>query len=130
LIFWSDSKFSELFSEAKGGKATPKHSCRLSQPFLIPMSSFSPSSENIRVRHIVKGGDHYYMLFNEDGGKIQTHLTFSEKGGFEWLDPKTGRATLGSPLDPVSFGKHEFKLLRMVRNKLGSHGLGTSTGYF
>ncbi len=114
LIFWSDSKFSELFSEAKVARS-PEALLSAIEALSDPDVILSPSSENIRVRHIVKGGDHYYMLFNEDGGEIQAHLTFSEKGDFEWLDPKTGQATLGSPLDPVSFEKHEFKLLRMVR---------------
>jgi hypothetical protein len=114
LIFWKDSEFSGLFKGARIA-GSPEELLvtvnELSEPDIL----LSPSSDNIRVRHVIKAGDHYYLLFNEETGKVKTRMTFSANGWFEWLDPKTGKATSASPGDPVSFSPHEFKLLKISK---------------
>ena len=34
----------------------------------------TPSSENIRYRHVIKGKDHFYILFNEEAVEVATKL--------------------------------------------------------
>jgi hypothetical protein len=112
LIFWKDSQFSGLFMGSRIAE-TPELLMttvnKLSDPDIILV----PSSENIRVRHVIKENDHYYMLFNEEASETTIRFTFPIEGRFEWLDPQTGQAASISPKDPVSFKPHEFKLLKI-----------------
>ena len=75
----------------------------------------SPASENIRYRHVVKGSDHYYILFNEEYGDVTTKFTFPVTGRFQWLDPYTAQSTDASAGEMVSFLPHDLKLLGISR---------------
>ena len=112
LIFWKDSQFSGLFKGARIA-GTPEELLSAINELSDSDILLSPSSENLRVRHVIKENDHYYMLFNEEASEIKTRLTFSVEGRFEWLDPQTGQAAAGSPGEPVFFRPHEFKLLKI-----------------
>jgi len=114
LIFWKNSQFSGLFrgahiTESPGELVAAVNA--LAQPDIL----LSPATKNVRVRHVIKADDHYYLLFNEETGEVKTRITLSANGLFEWLDPKTGgKATSASPGDTVSFGPHELKLLKVI----------------
>jgi hypothetical protein len=55
-----------------------------------PDVSVSPPSPGLRVRHVVKGGVHCYMLFNEGGDDLEIGLGLSVSGERVTLDPLTG----------------------------------------
>jgi hypothetical protein len=112
LIFWKNSQFSGLFKGVRIA-GTPEELLSAVNELSDSDILLSPYSENLRVRHVIKENNHYYMLFNEEASEIKTRLTFSVEGRLEWLDPQTGQAASASSGDPVSFRPHEFKLLKI-----------------
>ncbi len=112
LIFWKDSQFSRLFMGSIIAE-TPEELMTTVNKLSDPDILLAPSSENIRVRHVIKENDHYYMLFNEEASETTIRFTFPIEGRFEWLDPQTGQAASASPGEPVFFRPHEFKLLKI-----------------
>jgi hypothetical protein len=73
----------------------------------------TPSSENIRYRHVIKGKDHFYILFNEEAVEVTTKLKLQAAGNLYWLDPATAEAFFAQPEDIVHFKPHELKILRV-----------------
>jgi hypothetical protein len=53
----------------------------------------TPPSTAVRFRHVVKGGRHFYILFNEVGRPVKSTLTAVPAGARSWIDTTTGRAT-------------------------------------
>lgn len=53
----------------------------------------SPPVASVRVRHVIKDGSHFYILFNEVGRPIQTSLTVAATGQRSWIDTTSGKAT-------------------------------------
>lgn len=49
----------------------------------------NPPAPTLRTRHVVKGGQHYYLLFNESKTPLETQLWLSEGDGV-LFDPVTG----------------------------------------
>lgn len=79
---------------------------------LLPADlTLDPPSPNLRCRHVVKGGRHFYLLFNEDSTPVTVKITVPTAGGRQWLNPFTAGITPAPPADPVSFPPHEFKVL-------------------
>jgi uncharacterized cupin superfamily protein len=70
-----------------------------------------PHSENIRYRHVIKEGYHYYILFNEEGSSVNTRVELPVKGRRWWLDPATGTATIADEDGIVNFDPYELKIL-------------------
>jgi len=71
----------------------------------------NPASSGIRYRHVVKGRDHYYIIFNEEDKEVTFNLNISAKGRFLWLDPYTGGATDMNPEAKVHFKPHQLNIL-------------------
>jgi hypothetical protein len=94
---------------------------RLTDPDIVLTSP----SENIRYRHVNKGGDDYYILFNEEADEVNTEVRRKVEGG--WLQGKADRQTATGVryiLDPATatvtespeneilhFRPHELKIL-------------------
>jgi len=68
-------------------------------------------SENIRYRHVVKGTNHYYILFNEGAEKTEIRFITREKGDSRIFDPVTMKNMKISGSEMVSFKPHEMKIL-------------------
>jgi hypothetical protein len=67
----------------------------------------------LRVRHVVKGGAHYYLFFNEDATPIDVGVALSAAGAAAWIDPADAAATpVAGPLRVV-LPPHEVALLRV-----------------
>ncbi len=47
--------------------------------------TLTPRSKDIRVRHVIKGGCHFYMLFNEGKSDFSACLNFAIKGEYRLL---------------------------------------------
>ncbi len=84
---------------------------KLSPPDIV----LTPASGNIRYRHVEKGGDHYYMLFNEEDSEVSTGIRLQATGDRQWIDPFTAKATVSGKDEIVTFKPHEMKLLRIVK---------------
>jgi hypothetical protein len=63
---------------------------------------------DLRVRHVIKDGRHFYMMCNEGTATIRAEVKVAARGPWEWLDPMTGERTgaSGQParltLDPYT----------------------------
>jgi hypothetical protein len=73
--------------------------------------TFTPASTSLRYRHVVKGGRHFYLLFNEDAEPVTARISLAAIGARQWLDPATAEATTAPADEAVAFKPHELKLL-------------------
>ena len=70
----------------------------------------NPGNKDIRIRHVVKNGSHFYMLFNEGENKISTRINFNVKGKYFLL----GKLPLKEEIDiekDFHFQPHELQVL-------------------
>ena len=110
LIIWKNSQYSDIF---KGSKTVSTEDeliasiDKLTKPDLL----LSPSSPNIRYRHIIKGDDHYYILFNEGESVVRTKLKLNVSGEYHWLNTYTAKVSDVSSDNSVTFKPHELKVL-------------------
>jgi hypothetical protein len=112
LIIHDASKFASMFKGAMVYKTTGDLIAAINK--VSPPDLFlTPSSENIRYRHIEKGGDHYYMLFNEEDSEVTTGIRLQATGDRQWIDPFTARITASGKDEIVQFKPYEMKLLRV-----------------
>ena len=70
-----------------------------------------PHTSGLRVRHMVKDGQHYYLLFNEERLPLETQLRLSccEHGVI--FDPYTGDQREFDSNTPLMLGGHELKVV-------------------
>ena len=76
--------------------------------------ALQPANVDIRYRHVLKGDQHFYLLFNEGGSPVTTRLKLSAAGRVQWLDPTTGRAANAPSAASISFQPYEIKVVRVV----------------
>jgi hypothetical protein len=78
---------------------------------VVPDVRVSPQAPDLRVRHMRKGGQDYYLLFNEGEGDLELSLDLSAQGQRTLLNPETG-AHKRLPGDrPVKLAKHAMRVL-------------------
>ena len=70
LIIRKDSEFASLFKGAVLYNS-PTELISAIDKMIKPDLLLSPASEGIRYRHVIKGSDHYYILFNEGASGSQ-----------------------------------------------------------
>jgi hypothetical protein len=73
-----------------------------------------PPVSDVRVRHVVKNGRHFYLLFNEGLRPFSVKVEVSSPGLRQWWDPQTGRITASSPAEMVNFAPGEMKLMSVA----------------
>ncbi|MCE5346786.1 MAG: hypothetical protein LLG13_10940 [Bacteroidales bacterium] len=71
------------------------------------------ASENIRYRHVIKGSNHYYILFNEEASDVTTQFRIKATGNFQFLDPYSVEAVNIKGDEIVHFKPYELKILRV-----------------
>lgn len=81
---------------------------------ILPDISLSTQSGDIRYRHIIKGNDHFYIIFNEGPNKISTKLYISAKGSWQLLSPQTAKAAKVNLNENISIKPHELIILRVI----------------
>ena len=110
LIVWGRPQSAEALKDARFA-GTPEALTAAIDALSPRDIQLDPPSENIRARHVIKDGLHYYLLFNEESTPVTARLTPAPPGRGQWLDPATAAATPFDRAKPVSFAPHEFKLL-------------------
>ncbi len=110
LIIWSGTPYAEIFADATI-ISTPEELIASVDKLINPDLLLSPPSPNIRYRHVIKEGYHYYILFNEEKTAVTTNLDIPLKGKMWWLDPSNGEAAEASSDEPVNFDPFELKVL-------------------
>ena len=110
LITFENSQYSDIFKGAISISSAEEMITsidNLSKPDLL----LKPSSPDIRYRHIIKGDDHYYILFNEGESAVRTKLKLNVSGEYYWLNPYTAKGGDVSSDKSVIFKPHELKVL-------------------
>jgi hypothetical protein len=75
-----------------------------------------PASHDVRVRHVLKDGADYYIVFNEGQSNLEVVLETSTKGRRLLLDPQTSRQQILAPEKLLLLKPHELRVL-MVTEK-------------
>jgi hypothetical protein len=115
LILYENSGFSGIFKNATLIKSSADL-VKATREIIVPDLILSPSSENIRCRHIIKGAYHYYLLFNEVNTPVTTKINVPVKGKCVWLEPSGAKETEASLKKTVNFNPWELKILRIKDN--------------
>jgi len=113
LIVYADSPFASAFPKAILAK-NPKALLTAIEKLVKPDLGLNPHSENIRYRHVIKEGIHYYLLFNEEATPVTTKVQVPLKGQQYWLDAKSATAIKAAKGEPVAFQPHELKILMVT----------------
>lgn len=119
LIINSGSSYSGKFRNACEIK-NDNELISVIRTLIKPDISVSPVSKNIRYRHVIKGVDHYYLLFNEENQPVTISLSISidMKGKkMLWADQFSGILTRAESEDVVSFKPFEMKVLLISGKK-------------
>ncbi len=78
---------------------------------LMPVDvSILPAMPDVRVRHVVKDGTHYYIVFNEGQKDLAFKLRTLAEGRRFSLDPETGHQTEIDPHGLLQMQAHELKV--------------------
>jgi hypothetical protein len=112
LIVRSDSKFALMFSGVRL-YSTPAELIKAIDKVSVPDITLETASENIRYRHVVKGNDHFYILFNEENTEVRTKIKIQAAGTRQLLNPYNAEAVNVQPDDLVVFKPHELKIMRV-----------------
>jgi hypothetical protein len=112
LIISSKSEYAPSF---KGAVIydTPGELIAAIEKTISPDLRLTTPSANLRYRHLLKGNDHFYILFNEGEAEVKTRLRISAEGTRQFLDPSTAGVENISPDDEITFKPHELKIMRV-----------------
>jgi hypothetical protein len=110
LIIFGESTFTSVFPKAIAAKNQEELKAAVNK-LIKPDLLLNPSSENIRYRHVVKNGIHWYILFNEEETAVSTIVKIPANGNHYWLDEYSGEARKAEMDKPVDFEPHELKIL-------------------
>jgi hypothetical protein len=112
LIINGNSVYSSLFRGAIVYKTADNFIKALDNK-TSPDIYLTTPSEDIRYRHVVKGSDNYYIVFNEGPGEVSTKLKLGAKGNRQLLNPVTAEAFNLNEDEAISFKPHELKIIRV-----------------
>jgi hypothetical protein len=112
LIINGNSGYSSLFKGAIDFKTYANLMTAIENKTLHDLWLATPS-EDIRYRHVVKGSDHYYIVFNEGTRAVSTKLKIGVKGNRQLLNPVTAEAFNLNEDEVVSFKPYELKIIRV-----------------
>lgn len=115
LIIYQDSPLISNFPNAKVVQ-TPAELLLTTENLIKPDITIQPTTKNIRYRHVLKNGVHYYILFNEEETPVSATIHIPVKGRQWWLDEFTAEATDAIEGESVTFRPYELKIL-MVKEK-------------
>jgi hypothetical protein len=80
-----------------------------------PDVSVRPASPGLRVRHVIKEGMDYYVLFNEAGPALDVRLALALDGKRSWLDAETGEERALGRDAPLHLNEHACRVLAVRR---------------
>jgi hypothetical protein len=112
LLIRNGSQFEKMFKGAIIYKS-PEELVSIVYRLISPDLELSSPCENIRYRHVVKGRDHFYLIFNEGESPVTTRLKIPVNGTRQLLDPVTSEAANISSDEEINFKPHELKILRV-----------------
>jgi hypothetical protein len=110
LVVQKDSPYSTMF---KGAQivSNPEEMLAAIDKNIKPDLTLNPDSPGIRYRHVVKGDDHFYIMFNEEEKIVSANFSLPVKGNYYWINPHTAEASEIKRGINTSFQPHELKVL-------------------
>jgi hypothetical protein len=81
-----------------------------------PDLTIFPASKNIRFRHVIKEGVHYYILFNEENSVVETGINSNHSEPGIWLNPYSAEIFSAKQNEKLIFKPYELKVL-IIDNK-------------
>jgi hypothetical protein len=112
LIINKNSDYSSLLNGAVIYQTTDDLISAINKKLLTDIV-LTASSEDIRYRHIVKGKDNYYIIFNEGSDEVSSKLEISVKGRRQSLNPSNAETVSLGADDLLLFKPHELKIIRV-----------------
>jgi len=83
-----------------------------------PDIQINPGTKDLRVRHVVKNGTDFYILFNEGEEDIRFTPQLNDKGKGVLLNPYRDNVTSGwSSGKAIAIAKHTIRILTTAKNK-------------
>lgn len=114
LIVNRSSGYSQQFKGALVYN-TPESFTKILENIGQPDLQFGSPSKDIRYRHVIKGSDNYFIIFNEGRNEVSSTLILSENGNRQLLNPCTSEAVGLGKSEIVSFKPFELKIVRVYR---------------
>jgi len=110
------NKYSDYSSLFKGTVVydTPESLTGAINSRIDPDISLSPTSEDIRYRHVINGNDNFYIIFNEGAKNVSAKLNIPARGSRQLLDPSTAEAVNIKTNENISLKPHELIILRVT----------------
>jgi hypothetical protein len=93
---------------------TPEELVAAIDRLIPPDLSLDPASLDVRYRHVIKRGGHFYILLNEGPQSVTVKVAIAASGRTRWLNCDTGEASAAAPHQPVAFRPHEMKILTVL----------------
>jgi hypothetical protein len=110
LVINKQSDCSSLFEKVISYQ-TPDDLIAAINTKLPPDIELNTPSQDIRYRHVIKGDNQYYIIFNEGSNIITTKLKVSANGKRQLIDPATAVAIKLSSDETLTFSPHELKII-------------------
>ena len=110
LILWKDSPHAGRLAGAKGAQSADELVAAI-DALITPDVILEPASLDIRVRHVIKDGRHFYLFFNEESRDVATTITVNVPGLRHWWNPMTADVAEAKAGERSLFAPHEMKLL-------------------
>jgi hypothetical protein len=110
LVVWGDADHATTFKSARVTK-TDDQLVDAIDALVAPDLTLAPRSKDIRYRHVVKGGRHFYILFSEESETVTVKITVAPRGQRQWWDIATANVAAADADQAVTFQPHELKLL-------------------
>ena len=83
-----------------------------------PDIQLNPQTKDLRVRHVLKNGAHFYILFNEGENDIQFTPELNDKKKAVLIDPYRDDVTFRwSPDRQIALASHAIRILMLTKNK-------------
>lgn len=76
----------------------------------LPEVSVEPATPSLRVRHVIKEGLHYFMLFNETAVGCNVRVRFHVSGDMAELNVSPGKFVPVDPRHALRFDPHELRV--------------------
>jgi len=113
LIVNKKSDYSSLFSGAIVYQTPDNLMTALNKKLPSDIKLTTPA-EDIRYRHVVKGKDDYYIIFNEGSNEISSKIEITIKGTRQLINPATAETVNWGVDELLSFKPHELKIIRVT----------------
>jgi hypothetical protein len=114
LIINESSGYSQQFKGAFVYN-TPESLKKILENIVQPDLILASPSKDIRYRHVIKGSDNYFIIFNEGRNEVSSTLILSENGNRQLLNPYTSEAVGLGKSEIVSFKPYELKIVRVYK---------------